>query len=75
MFTEIPDAKILVRNRSGCKVLDLYLLDDTNHVYAKNGQYYVAILSNNLTSTSTLTWVKLQGIDEKIVMNRLVYDN
>lgn len=73
MFTQIPNAKILVRNRSGCKVLELYVLNDTNQVYAKNGQYFVSILSNNLTSTSSLTWVKIEGLEETFIMNRLVY--
>lgn len=75
MFNEIENAQILVRNRNGCKVLPLFLLEDTNKVYAKNGNYYISILSNNVCSVTNLTWVKLKGIDEKYENNHLVYNS
>lgn len=75
MFIEIENSQILVRNRNGCKVLSLFLLEDTNKVYAKNGNYYIAILSNNVCSATNLTWVKIKGIDEEYENNHLVYNN
>lgn len=71
MFTKIENAKVLIKSKQGYKVLELYKMHDESTVFAKNGQYYIAILVSGVTSNANLTWTKLSGISENFVKGRL----
>lgn len=52
MFDELSGAEILVAFKGGLKVLPLFRCTKTNRVYAKNGTYYLAVLSNGIMSSN-----------------------
>ena len=57
-------AQVLVKTTSGYKILDLYVRDSTGTVFAKNGSYLIALMSNGITSNAKITWTELDGIEE-----------
>lgn len=71
-FTMYP-ARAMVKTTSGYKELDLYVRESTGHVYAKNGQYFICLMREGLTSNSKVTWVELDGLDEQYEKCYLTY--
>ncbi|AQW88918.1 hypothetical protein pEaSNUABM50_00393 [Erwinia phage pEa_SNUABM_50] len=72
MFTKIENAEVLVRTSSGLKVLPLYTRNSNNHVYAKNGAYYIALMSTKLTSNPKITWQEV-SIPEQFEKSYMTY--
>ncbi|ELL7856256.1 hypothetical protein RXY88_001376 [Salmonella enterica] len=66
-------AEVMVKTTSGYKVLPLYVRESNGHVYAKNGQFYIALMKQSITSNSKITWVELDGLDEVYEKCYLVY--
>lgn len=69
----LHSAKVMVKTTSGYKVLPLYVRESNGHVYAKNGQFYIALMQQSITSNSKITWVELDGLDEVYEKCYLVY--
>lgn len=69
MFECIKDGKVLVKHKLGYKELDLYKRNDA--LYAKNGQFYIALLSSGVTSNSSYTWIEIEGVQYKNVLGKI----
>lgn len=59
MFTKIDDAEVLIRISGGYKVLPVYTRNSNDYLYAKNGQIYIALLTNSVTSNSKIMWQEI----------------
>ena len=59
MFTKIENAEVLIKTSGGFKVLPVYTRNSNNYLYAKNGQMYIALLHNSLTSNAKMTWQEI----------------
>lgn len=68
MFTQLKESSVLIKTTSGYKELDLFVRNSTGHVYAKHGQYYIALLKGGITSNAKISWTELDGLSE-------MYDN
>ncbi len=59
MFTKIENAEVLVKNSTGLKTLPVYKRNSNGYLYAKNGQYYISLLTNSVTGNSKLQWLEI----------------
>lgn len=72
MFTKIPEAKIIVRNKGNYRELELYTFRD--EVYAKIGAAYMKIMYGNITSNASYRWVEMSGINAKYKNSVLIHE-
>ena len=70
MFEIIKDATVLVKHKLGYKELAVYKREDS--LYAKNGQFYIALLSSGVTSNSSYNWVEIEGVTYRNVKGKLL---
>ncbi|SOK59208.1 hypothetical protein [Yersinia phage fHe-Yen9-03] len=73
MFTKIENSEVLIKTSFGYKVLPLFVRNSTKQVYAKNGQYYIAILVSKITSNAKISWQEI-NIPENFEKGHLVYN-
>lgn len=59
MFTKIENSEVLIKINGGYKVLPLYKRNSNNQIFAKNGQTYVSLMANGVTSNAKYNWIEI----------------
>lgn len=61
-FIEIKNAFVIVRTRSGM-YREAGLFRYKNEIYAKSGSGYIKLYANNCTSSDSVKWNEIQGVE------------